>query len=191
MSVSQSKEQKKLMGMIDTATNRVSQPKAITGEARPQFASVVTWQDFNAPPEAVWDASMFYEEIETCPPFFWRLLLPVPIGAAGCKFEVGGEVKCRYVAGHLLKRVTRIIRPRLYAFEVFEQDLALGGGIKLLSGDYTLRQLSNGQTRVALTTRYASPWHPRWLFGWLETAVCHSFHRHILTAMRCNLRLQR
>ncbi|MGZ5536966.1 MAG: SRPBCC family protein [Chthoniobacterales bacterium] len=154
--------------------------------AKQESASVVTCQDFPAPAEAVWDALMFYEEVAKCPPFFLRWILPIPLATEGCKFEVGSEVKCRYVGGHLLKRVTAIVGARSYAFDIVEQNLALGG-IKLLGGEYRLRDLPRGRTRVALATRYASPNQPRWLCGRFEAVVCHSFHRHILTAMRSNL----
>jgi hypothetical protein len=149
-------------------------------------ASVTSCQDFFAAADAVWDALMFYEEIAEDPPFVLRHFLPTPIGTQGCKSTVGGNVKCRYVGGHLLKRVTRIVRGQNYAFEVVEQNLALGR-IRLLGGDYTLHILSKDCTRVALATRYASPNCPRWLFARLEAAVCHSFHHYILSAMRSNL----
>jgi len=149
-------------------------------------ASVTTCQYFFAAADAVWDALMFYEEIAEDRPFLLRCLLPTPIGTQGCKSEVGSNIKCRYVGGHLLKRVTRIVRGQNYAFEVVEQNLALGG-IRLLGGDYTLRMMAKDRTRVALATHYASPNCPRWLFGSLEAAVCHSFHRYILSAMRSNL----
>jgi hypothetical protein len=156
--------------------------------SRPQdhAASVTTCQDFFAAADAVWDALMFYEEIAEDPPFVLRHFLPTPIGTQGCKSEVGSDVKCRYVGGHLLKRVTRIVRGQNYAFEVVEQNLALGR-IRLLGGDYTLHILSKDCTRVALATHYASLNRPRWVFGRLEAAVCHSFHHYILSAMRSNL----
>lgn len=156
--------------------------------SRPQdhAASVTTYHDFFAAADAVWDALMFYEEIAEDRPFVLRHLLPTPIGTQGCKSTVGGDVKCRYVGGHLLKRVTRIVRGQNYAFEVVEQNVALGR-IRLLGGDYTLHILSEDCTRVALATRYASPNSPRWLFARLEAAVCHSFHHYILSAMRSNL----
>ena len=59
------------------------------------------------------------------------------------------------VGGHLVKRVTHIIRERSYGFEIVEQNLALRG-IRLLGGDYTLRVQSQDCTRVALATHYAS-----------------------------------
>ncbi len=118
--------------------------------------------------------------------FFCAVSFRLRSALEGCKSEVGSDVKCRYVGGHLLKRVTRIVRRQNYAFEVVEQNLALGG-IRLLGGDYTLRMIAKDRTRVALATHYASPNCPRWLFGRLEAAVCHSFHRYILSAMRSNL----
>ncbi len=151
-------------------------------------ASVITCQNFFAPAEAVWEALMFYEEVEKSLPWVLRALLPTPIGSEGCKSEVGGEIKCRYVSGHLLKRVTDITRQRRYSFDVIEQNLALRGGIKVLGGNYTLRNLSKDRTRVALSTRYQSPNRPRWLYGRLERIICHSFHHHILAAMQANVR---
>lgn len=157
-----------------------------SSRGREHFASVTTCHDFSAPRDAVWEALMFYEEVAKEPPFFLRRFLPTPIGTEGCKSEVGSHVKCRYVDGHLLKRVTHIVRGHNYAFEIIEQNLALRG-IRVLGGDYTLRQLSEVRTRVALATRYASPNYPRWLFRRLEAAVCHSFHHYILSAMRSKL----
>ncbi|MGE5213053.1 MAG: hypothetical protein ACM3NN_05095, partial [Nitrospirota bacterium] len=91
-----------------------------------------------------------------------------------------------YLGGHLVKRVTQIIRERSYAFEIVQQNLPVGG-IRLLGGDYTLRAQSEDCTRVALVTHYASLNCPRWVFRRVEAAVCHSFHRYILSAMRSNL----
>jgi len=153
---------------------------------REHAASVTTCQDFFAAADAVWDALMFYEEIAEDRPFLLRRFLPIPTGTQGCKSEVGCDVKCQYVGGHLVKRVTRVVRGHNYAFEIVEQNLALRG-IRLLGGDYTLRVLSEDCTRVALATHYSSPNCPRCLFGGLEAAVCHSFHRYILSAMRSNL----
>jgi hypothetical protein len=154
--------------------------------AREYSASVTTCQDFFAAPGEVWNALMFYEEIAGDRPFLLRRFLPTPIASEGCKSTIGGEVKCRYVGGHLVKRATHIIQERSYSFEVIEQNLALRG-IRLLGGNYTLHVQSEDCTRVALTTHYASSNCPRWVFGRLEAAVCHSFHRHILSAMGSNL----
>lgn len=157
-----------------------------SSRAREYSASITTCQDFFAAPGEVWSALMFYEEIAGDRPFLLRRFLPTPIATEGCKSTIGGEVKCRYVGGHLVKRATHIIQERNYSFEVVEQNLTLRG-IRLLGGNYTLHVQSEDCTRVALATHYTSLNCPRWVFGRLEAAVCHSFHRYILSAMRSNL----
>src|SRR5512144_352110 len=139
---------------------------------------------FAASPERVWHGLMFYEQIDGRPPLHLRLLLPLPIGTEGPKSRVGDEVRCSYTSGHLLKRITRIDRGRHYGFEVVEQNLAVGGGLSLAGGCYTLRELPGGRTEVAVATRYQSLRRPTWLWKPIEAVVCHMFHRHLLTAMR-------
>ena len=139
---------------------------------------------FAASPEQVWDALMFYEEIEEPPPLHLRLLLPLPIRTHGSKLAVGDEAMCLYEGGHLLKRVTHIDPCRHYGFEVVEQHLVVGGGLLLSGGDYRLRELSPRATEVAVTTRYLSRKRPAWLWKPIEATVCHMFHRHLLSAVR-------
>ncbi|HZR79588.1 MAG TPA: SRPBCC family protein [Candidatus Binatia bacterium] len=147
-------------------------------------STVVTRIELDAPPEKVWERLLFYEQIDQPPPLHLRLLLPVPIETVGRKTEVGDEARCLYQGGYLVKRITELEPPRRYAFEVIEQRLHVGGGLRLSGGQYALRGLSPGRAEVEITTRYVSPKSPRWLWGPLEKAVCHSFHRHILRAMR-------
>ena len=147
-------------------------------------ASVVTSMTFAAPPADVWEGLLFYEEIGGRPPTHLRLLLPVPIRTEGKVSEVGGEAMCLYEGGHLLKRVTRIERGHFYEFEVAEQSLSVGGGMRLSGGRYTLRELPDGQTEVAVETRYLSAKWPRWFWRPLERLVCHWFHRYLLGSMR-------
>jgi hypothetical protein len=162
-------------------------PSMTVAGVKQQAISVVTRINLSAQPEEVWKGLMFYEQIEKRPALLLRLALPVPMRTEGGKWEVGNEVKCHYLGGHLLKRVTQITRGRNYAFEIIEQHLTIGGGIRLLGGSYTLCECAEGRTQVALNTWYLSPNRPRWLWERTEAAVCHSFHRYILSAMRDNL----
>lgn len=133
---------------------------------------------------------MFYEELGGRPPLHLRLLLPVPIGTEGTVSAVGDEAKCLYEGGHLLKRITRIVPGDRYEFEVAEQELPVGRGLRLSGGRYTLRPLSDGQTEVAVETRYASTMWPRWFWRPLEGMVCHWFHRYLLGSMRREIESQ-
>ena len=145
---------------------------------------VVTRMAFEASPSQAWRSLMFYEEIGERPPFYLRLLLPVPIRTEGKTSKVGNEAKCLYEGGHLLKRTTTIETDQLYEFEVVEQSLVIGGGLRLSGGRYSLRALPDGRTEVSVETRYLSNRRPRWLWRPLETMVCHWFHRYLLASMR-------
>lgn len=149
-----------------------------------QPAAVLTRMVFNAPASAVWKGLLFYEDLDQRPPLHLRLLLPVPIRTEGRISGVGSEAMCLYEGGHLLKRITTIDPGALYEFEVAEQELSVGGGMRLCGGRYALRQLPDGRTEVSVSTRYVSNKRPRWLWSILEAMVCHSFHRHILRSMR-------
>ena len=149
-----------------------------------QPVSVVTRMIFAAPPARVWKGLLFYEELGARPPLHLRLLLPVPIRTVGKVSDVGDEATCLYEGGHLLKRITRIERGDLYEFEVAEQELAVGGGMRLSGGRYTLRELPDSQTELAVETRYVSNKWPRWFWKRLEAVVCHAFHRYLLSSMR-------
>jgi len=165
---------------MQAATENFSEP----AKAASQPASVVTRRSFAASPAKVWESLVLYEEVDERPPLYLRLLLPVPIRTEGKISEVGDEAKCLYEGGHLLKRITRIQEDRLYEFEVAEQDLAVGGGMRLSGGRYALQELPDGRTEVAIHTRYLSPKWPRWFWTPLERMVCHWFHRYLLSSMR-------
>jgi hypothetical protein len=146
--------------------------------------TIVTRMHFTAAPGQVWDVLMFYEEIEVRPPMLLRLLLPLPIRTEGSKRAVGEVAMCLYEGGHLRKRVTHIDPCKYYGFEVVEQHLAVGNGLLLTGGCYTLRELPSRGTEVTVTTRYVSRKRPEWLWKPIEAAVCHLFHRHLLHSMR-------
>ena len=152
-------------------------------------SSVITRMSFAAPPARVWQGLVFYEEIGERPPLHLRLLLPVPVRTEGRISDVGGEAKCVYEGGHLVKRVTNIQRGKLYQFEVAEQHLSVGGGMRLCGGAYALRELPDGRTEVSVETRYVSTKWPRWLWAPLERIVCHAFHRYLLHALRRKVEL--
>jgi len=132
---------------------------------------------------------MYYEQIEEAPPLLLRLLLPLPIRTDGSKSAVGDEAMCLYEGGHLLKRVTHVDVRRHYGFDIVEQNLAVGGGLMLSGGCYTLLELPGRRTNVAVTTRYLSCKRPGWLWQPIEAIVCHLFHRHLLSAMRRKVEL--
>jgi hypothetical protein len=149
-----------------------------------QPSTIVTQMVFSVSRERAWESLLFYEEINERPPLHLRLLLPVPIRTEGDKSRVGGEAKCLYGGGYLLKRTTRIDEGELYEFEIAEQKLAVGGTIRLFGGRYMLREVAPGRTEVSVETRYTSTKWPRWFWQPLERFVCHLFHRFLLRTIR-------
>lgn len=141
---------------------------------------VVTRATFPESPARLWEALLLYEEIDEHPPWYMRLLLPVPVRHGGGVRKVGETIECLYEGGRLVKRVTSLQESRRYEFDVVEQDLQLGGGVLLAGGCYMLRERDNGGTEVAVETRYVGVRRPRWLWEPLERAVCGVFHRHLL-----------
>ena len=116
-----------------------------------------------------------------------RVLLPVPVGTEGNVSAVGDLAKCLYERGHLVKRITRLEPHEVYEFEVTEQALLLGRGLRLSRGRYALRALPDGRTEVGVETRYESARWPRWFWRPLERLVCHWFHRYLLGVMRTTI----
>jgi hypothetical protein len=172
--------------MKAAVTEEIGESAAVEG----QSASVTTGMTFAASPDEVWKGLLFYEEIGGRPPTHLRLLLPVPIRTEGKVSEVGGEAMCLYEGGHLLKRVTWIEPGHFYEFEIAEQSLSVGGSMRLSGGRYTLRELPDGATEVAVETRYTSTKWPRWFWRPLEKMVCHWFHRYLLGSMRRKIESQ-
>ena len=167
--------------LAPTAGNKLPHP-AVTMADR--STSIVTRMDFAATPEQVWRGLILYEQIDEPPSLLLRLFLPLPIRIEGSKAAVGDEATCLYEGGYLRKRVTHVDARRYYGFEIVEQNLVIGGGLMLLGGGYTLRELPGRRTEVAVTTRYVSRKRPGWLWKPIEAIVCHLFHRHLLSAMQ-------
>lgn len=157
---------------------------AAAAVAGPASVTVTTAMTIAAPPATIWERLVFYEQLDGRPPLHLRMLLPVPIRTEGAKEEVGDEARCLYEGGYLIKRVTAIEPEKRYAFEIAEQALEVGGGMQLSGGQYEIRELAPGRCELTITTRYTSKRWPRWMWRPIEGAVCHSFHRHLLRAMR-------
>jgi hypothetical protein len=143
---------------------------------------VITASELRATPAQVWEGLLFFEQVPDPPPFLLSLFLPSPRNAEGCRSQIGDEARCVYAQGYLVKRITAVIPHRLLAFEVIEQDLKIGRGIRLEGGSYRLAKTERG-TRVVLETRYRAPAFLGVLWRPLEAIVGHAFHRHLIDAL--------
>src|SRR6202162_3336220 len=155
-------------------------PRNLTTEA------VATTVGFDAPPEAVWQRILLYEEVPLGPPLLLRVLLPPPVRTDGEKTRVGATIQCTYSGGDLLKRITVVEPPHLLRFDVIEQRLGIEGCINVLGGSYEIRADGDGSA-VVLTTNYRGHLRPRRLWRPFERFLVHQMHGHILDGMRAPL----
>jgi len=149
---------------------------------------VQTSERFEASPEAVWQALMFYEEIPHRPSLVLRALLPMPLRTRGTKTTVGALVECTYDRGRLEKEITSVEPARHVQFLVRSQSLGIEDCIEMTGGSYALRPEGDG-CALELTTRYHGRLRPRWLFRRVERFVARRVHRHILVGMRAALEI--
>jgi hypothetical protein len=147
-----------------------------------QTGGVSTSMAFPAPPDAVWDALLTYEEVTARPPLVLRMLLPEPIASVGERNAAGAEVECLYREGSLLKRITLVEPPRRLAFDVINQRLGFEDLLTAVTGGYEIRETEAG-SEVELSTIYVSRLRPRFFWGAVEQFLGHVFHRHLLQTM--------
>jgi hypothetical protein len=159
----------------------ISENTSTSGMAAIQ--SIVSHRSVAAPIAQVWNSLRFYEELDHKPPFLLRLLLPRPQRTVTSPKTVGEQTTLPYDSGHYSKQVTKLEAPHRYEFDVTEQRMRSDRGVLLLSGAYTLRELSATQTDLSITTRYASGIRPRWFAEPVERLLCRRLQRHLLDAV--------
>jgi hypothetical protein len=148
--------------------------------------SVTTRLHFKASAENVWNAIQFYEEVPGRPSWLLRAFIPYPVRAEGRKAAPGSKVRCIYIGGELLKRITTVEPLHRMEFEVLDQSLGLENCALVQSGSYNLEPSGNG-IDLLLTTNYAARLHPRWLCRLVEGMLTHQLHLHILRGMKSSV----
>jgi hypothetical protein len=149
----------------------------------PRIDTVKTKVHFEASPEAVWQAMMFYEEVPQRPNPLLRLFLPRPVRTEGDKTRVGSTIACNYESGYLEKRITATDPASFVRFDVILQQLGIEDCIGMTGGSYDIRGDGRG-SEVVLTTLYHGHLRPRWLWRPFEHFLAHGLHHHILNGMR-------
>jgi hypothetical protein len=152
-------------------------PKAVTQAIRTRL-------HYNASADAVWNHILFYEEIPERAPLILRALLTHPIRSEGDKSRVGAMIRCKYVGGHLIKRISMVNPPHFLKFDVFEQRLGIESCILARGGSYQIRRTGD-VAEIELVTEYWTFLYPRVLWRPLEAFILHQLHKHILRNVRC------
>lgn len=145
--------------------------------------AVRTRVHFDAPPEAVWQGMLFYEEVPRRPMPLLRMFMPAPVRTQGEKTRVGALIECTYDGGYLEKRITAVERASFIRFDVLVQRLGVEDCISMNGGSYEMSEVDGGCDLV-LTTSYRGHLRPRWLWRPFEHYLAHRLHHHILDGMR-------
>lgn len=145
--------------------------------------SVSTLRTVDMTPSDVFERITFYEDTSEEPPTLLRIALPRPIRTLGPADKVGDRPRCIYDSGFIVKEVTRVDRPRLYAFRVIEQVGVESHAVELKGGSFDVSRVDGRRTRVKLTTTYRPRLSARVAWRPFEHAVVHALHKHVLEAM--------
>jgi hypothetical protein len=151
---------------------------------RHEIAVVQTGLTVDATPEEVWNAIMFYEDVQHAPPWLLHLALPKPIRSEGNKQQEGNIVRCFYNCGTISKRISQVQRPRKLSFEVVEVVMRSENYANLKDGSFEIEPVGTRQSRITLTTRYQRKLTPAWIWEPIERKVIHTLHGHVLEGMR-------
>ncbi|MBL4592167.1 MAG: hypothetical protein JKY96_09445 [Phycisphaerales bacterium] len=136
-------------------------------------------------PEDVWDALMFFEDVESNPPLLMRIALPRPLYTQGPMDSVGDRRVCVYTKGKLTKEITEVSPSETLAFTVVEQEFE--PSVRLTRGRFALEDLGDGRTRLTLTTRYVPVHSPRFVWHWAEIVGARTLHTHVINGIESQI----
>ncbi|MGC4032146.1 MAG: SRPBCC family protein [Tepidisphaeraceae bacterium] len=148
--------------------------------------STSTMATINLPPERVWKAIQFYEQVKHRPPLLlWVTPSLRPRYTTGSSEHVGDRKICVYEKGRLVKEITEVEPGKSLAFRVVEQTDIENDGIRLIDGSFELVPTADGRgTVVKLTTRYEPKLAPRFAYLPAENWAVHTLHGHVLRGMK-------
>lgn len=184
-------------------------PVLLAGETlappRASFENTAS-MDFDAPPDAVWDAIIHMEEIPDppAPPFNWGLAYPISGEILG--EGVGAVRRGNFSTGVAYERVTEWRPGHKLSFDVLSnppmmRELSpyehinaphIDGYFRSTEVHFTITPLANGRSRLLFITRHeldiepAIYWTPfaQWMIQANKTRVLNHFRRQAETAAR-------
>ena len=163
-------------------------------QPRPPEREVVTTVEVEAPPSAVWPNVVAFSELDAPPAWFFRLGVAYPRRATIRGRGVGALRRCEFSTGAFLEPITVWDEPSHLGFDVQAQPppmhelspyrlvLAphLDGYLGVRSGEFRLRALPGGRTRLEGRTRYELRVFPGAYWGLWSDALIHAIHRRVL-----------
>lgn len=143
--------------------------------------SVTTSRVIIGDPDEVWDALMYFEDVDSTPPLLMRIALPRPLYSTGSMDSIGDRRVCVYTKGRLAKEIVEIEDEKLLGFRVVEQEFE--PSVILTGGRFVLEELEDGETKITLTTDYIPVHSPRLAWRWAEVLGARTLHTHVINGI--------
>jgi uncharacterized membrane protein YhaH (DUF805 family) len=154
--------------------------------------------EINAPPEKVWREVVAFTEIPPPKEFLFRAGVAYPIRAEISGAGVGAVRRCIFSTGAFEEPITVWDEPRLLKFNVAKNPAPLNelspyahihprhleGYFVSNGGQFLLRELPGGRTRLEGTTWYQHHMWPAKYWHWWSAYVLHRIHMRVLNHIR-------
>jgi uncharacterized membrane protein YhaH (DUF805 family) len=176
-------------------------PGLAFGEARlatPDVHDVTTAIEIDAPPEQVWPNVVGFSDLDEPPAWFFRLGIAYPKRATISGDGVGAVRRCEFSTGAFVEPITDWSPPERLAFDVSSQPPAmtewspygalhaphLDGYMTSRGGEFDLRSLPGGRTRLVGTTHYTLAIFPEIYWVPYAEALLHAIHWRVLAHIK-------
>lgn len=169
----------------------------IENQINPSLNSVVTSIEINASPETVWKNVIEFPQLNKPTEFIFKTGIAYPINAIIKGQGVGAIRYCNFTTGSFVEPITKWDQPNLLAFDVKEQPAPM----KELSfwdidaphlhdyfvskkGQFKLRKLKNGNTKLIGTTWYYNDIKPNFYWDIWSNNIIHKIHYRVLNHIK-------
>jgi hypothetical protein len=164
----------------------------------PRVREVVTVVEVDAPPQAVWPNVVAFSALEEPKAWLFRLGIAYPQRATIDGRGVGAVRRCEFSTGAFVEPITAWDEPVRLGFGVVAQpppmhELSpyrhvaarhLDGYLQVRSGEFQLRPLPGGRTRLEGRTRYELRVFPAAYWSLWSDALIHAIHTRVLEHIR-------
>jgi uncharacterized membrane protein YhaH (DUF805 family)/uncharacterized protein YndB with AHSA1/START domain len=164
------------------------------GRPAPPPSEVLTTVEIAAPAEAVWRHVVTFTELSEPPAWFFRLGIAYPRRATIEGRGVGALRRCEFSTGAFLEPITAWEEPSRLAFSVAAQPPPLtewspyrhvaaphlDGYLRVHGGEFRLRPLPGGGTRLEGRTFYEMRIFPTAYWSLWSDALIHAIHQRVL-----------
>lgn len=155
---------------------------------------VVSVVDVAAPPETVWRNVIRFPELPPPTEWYFKTGIAYPLRARLDGDGVGATRYCEFSTGSFIEPVTAWVPNERLAFDVsfhpapmkelslFENVTAphLDGYFRSTAGEFRLKRLPNGGTRLEGSTWYTLEIYPSGYWRVFADAIVHAIHRRVL-----------